>query len=429
MITRRNFLHSLAGAAAAAGMPSSALAMSRMPRLAPLLVPGAGGAAARAERALILVWLDGGASHLDTFDGKPQATPEVRGELRTIATAVDGVHFSEHLPRLAAHMPHCTLLRSVTHGEGNHDRGSHYLLTGHRPSPVLVHPALGAVRGADDGGALPAFVSIPHAPDYGREGFLAATRAPFEVGGDPGTPDFTVRHLAARPGLERARALLGRIDALDGAPRSAAEAARDRALQQALAMGAGARETFDLGREPERVRARYGRHRLGQACLLARRLVQGGVRTVLVRDQQWDHHQGIARALTYGFPPKLEALDQAVGALIEDLEQSGLREQVLVCVASEFGRTPRLNPAGGRDHWPRAQSVLLYGAGVRRGVVVGTTDARGEEPDERPVSPGDVFATLVAALGGDVDALLRTPDGRPVRVVEEGAAPIHEALA
>jgi uncharacterized protein (DUF1501 family) len=185
---------------------------------------------------------------------------------------------------------------------------------------------------------------------------------------------------------------------------------------------------FDLNRETPETRERYGRKLLGQSTLLARRLVEGGVRTVLVRFKGWDHHESIARAMTYGFPPKLEALDQAVTALHEDLARRGLDERVTVVLASEFGRTPRINPRGGRDHWARASSVLLFGGGLRRGVVVGKTDANGEAPIERPVSPADLFCTVLGALGADLEQVLHTPDGRPVRTVNESAKPIHEIL-
>ncbi len=157
--------------------------------------------------------------------------------------------------------------------------------------------------------------------------------------------------------------------------------------------------------------------------------MEGGVGTVMVRYQGWDHHQGIGRALTHGFPPKLPALDSAISALHEDLEGRGLLERVLVVLASEFGRTPRINPAGGRDHWSRASSVLLFGAGVRRGAVAGSTDARGEEPTELPVSPADLYATILRALGADTEAVLTTSDGRPIRVVEEDTKPVQAVLA
>ena len=413
-LSRRSFLYGLAAA--------------------PLLRLPATPARRGQARALIVVWLDGGASHLDTFDGKPGAPVDLRGDLRCRETPLEGVFFSEHLSQLAALMPRCALLRSLSHGEGNHDRGTHYLLTGRRPSPVLVHPSLGAVlaAGAGDSDATPAYVCIPDAPDYGGVGFLPQTAAPFEIGGDPSRPDFAVRDLQARASDRRALGLVDELDRLDGAPRSASEAARDRFLRQARDLSAEpeTRAPFALDDEPPAVRQRYGRHRLGQSLLLARRLVERGTtRIALVRDRGWDHHVGIARALTYGFPPKLTALDGAVSALIEDLDHRGLSDRVAVCVASEFGRTPRLNPAGGRDHWARAQSVLLFGAGLRRGVVVGRTDARGEEPVERPLSPADLFATLLTVLGSDTERILHTPAGRPIRLVEDGAAPIAEILA
>ena len=384
----------------------------------------------RKGRRLILVWIDGGMTHLDTFDCKPEAGVNIRGDLASIRGAVEGTFVSAHLPKVAARLDRCALIRSLTHGEGNHDRGAHLLLTGKRPSPVVVHPSLPAMLTPSEG-ALPAFVSVPDTPQYGGAGFLPASRGPFEVGGDPGRPDFAVQHLAPRTERARALDLLTTLDQLDGAPRSPLEADRDRFLAQARRMSQDpeVRAAFDLSAEPAAVRAQYGRHRLGQGCLLARRLVRAGVRSVLVRDTGWDHHVDIPRALTYGFPPKLQALDDALSALIDDLDQSGLGEETVVCLASEFGRTPRLNPSGGRDHWPRAQSVLLFGGGIRRGIAFGTTDLKGEEPASDAVAPADLFATLLAALGEDEGAILRTTDGRPVRAVEEGAAPIRAVLA
>jgi hypothetical protein len=406
--------------------------MAALPWLARQLAVRVGSAPARRARSLLVVWLDGGMSHLDTLDGKPEAPPDVRGDLGAVRTAVDGVFVSSRLPRLAARLDRCTLLRSVTHGEGNHDRGAHLLLTGHRPSASLVMPALGACFGHDGAGALPPYVAIPHAVEHARAGFLPAARAPFPTGGDPGRPDFAVADLAADPRRGRAEALRERLDALDAAHAGAAAGAADRDRARAIAQAAllsrdpAARGAFDLAAEPADVRERYGRNRLGQSCLLARRLVRAGVRTVMVTDTGWDHHDRIASALTYGFPPKLDALDGALAALLDDVRDGAL-DETLVVVASEFGRTPRLNPGGGRDHWPRAQSVLLFGAGVRPGVV-GRTDARGEEPVERPLAPEDLHATLVAALGVDAGTVLQTPDGRPVRLVAPGAAPIPEVL-
>lgn len=385
----------------------------------------------RRARALVLVWLDGGMSHIDMFDGKPEASPDIRGDLKSVRTARDGVWFGEGLPRLAARMDRLTLFRAVSHGEGVHERASEYLLTGHRPSAVLEHPCVGAVHAlAGTDAALPAFVAVPTAPAHGGAGFLAVRHGPFEVGGDPGRPDFRVRDLAPDPARSRRERLREQFDALD-TPRSASERARDAFVEQArrLSGDADARRGFDLGAEPAELRQAYGRHSLGQSCLLARRLVEHGTRCVLVRDIGWDHHRDIRRALTYGFPPKYEAVDQAISALVDDLERRELAEQVVVVVASEFGRTPRLNPAGGRDHWPRAQSVLAFGGGLARGAVVGRTDRRGEEPVEGATSPADLHATLVRALDADPDRVLQTPDGRPFPIVERGGVPVAEALA
>jgi hypothetical protein len=386
-------------------------------------------------RALIVLWMDGGMSHLDTLDCKPEAPPDIRGDLGIIRSSVEDVFVSEHWPRIGALMKECSLIRSITSPEGNHDRGSHFMLTGRRPSPVLTYPSLGSVLGKVSElvteNPIPPYIAIPDAHQYAREGFLPVASAPFELSGDPSRPDFRVKNLDPAPGMQRALNLLKTVDDLDGSPRSESEVARDQFLSQAryLSLSPEARALFNLKDEEPGLRQRYGRHFFGQSCLLARRLVEGGVGTVLVRYKGWDHHQGINRALTHGFPPKLPALDTAISALHDDLAQRGLLDRVLVVLASEFGRTPRINPAGGRDHWSRASSVLLFGAGVKKGVVAGKTDARGEEPVDLPVSPKDLYATLLHALDVDREATLTTPDGRPVRVVDEDAKPVRQVLS
>lgn len=387
----------------------------------------------KTKRSLILIWMDGGMSHIDTFDGKPEASPDIKGDLVSKETSLEGVFFSEHLPRLSALMKKLALVRSITSPEGNHDRGACYMLTGRRPNPVLTYPSYGSVFGYEDAGVdnrVPPYVAIPDSHYYSGQGFLPLTRGPFEIGGNPGVKEFAVKDLEPAPHLKRAMELLNTVDALDGRPRSETEVARDEFLQQArhLSLDPEIRAMFDVTREKEELRQRYGRDVLGQSCLLARRLVAGGVRTVFVRDKGWDHHQNIVNQLTYGWPPKLEAMDRSVSALYEDLEHRGLLENTLVVVASEFGRTPRLNASGGRDHWSRASSVLLFGAGVVPGCVVGKTDAKGESPAERPVTPADLFRTLLVALGVDLDEKLHTADGRPIPLVEAEMEVIRELL-
>ncbi|MDA1277158.1 MAG: DUF1501 domain-containing protein [Verrucomicrobia bacterium] len=388
----------------------------------------------QSNRSLILIWMDGGMSHIDTFDGKVEAPPDIRGDLVSKESSLEGVFVSEHLPQLSALMNRCALIRSITSPEGNHDRGSCYMLTGRRPNPVLRYPSFGSVFGREavrDDNLIPPYVAIPDAHEYARQGFLPITRGPFEVGGSPGLKDFKVKDLEPPPQLQKAMNLLKTVDQLDGYPRSESELGRDQFLNQArfLSLNPKIRAMFDVNEESEKTRSRYGRHFLGQSCLLARRLIEGGVRTVFVRFTGWDHHQGIASALTFGYPPKLTALDQSVSALHEDLERRGLLKNTLVMLASEFGRTPRLNPGAGRDHWSRASSSLLFGAGLKPGVVVGKTDARGEAPIERPVSPADVFYTVLSALGADVEQKLYTPTGRPIPIVEEQTQLIKEILA
>lgn len=398
------------------------LSTATLPLIAPLL--GAHPAAGSGRSSLIVLWMDGGMTHLDTFDGKPESRPDIRGDLK--CTRVKGnrdLFVSEHLPRIAKVLPHASVIRSLSSGEGNHDRGSAYMLTGHRPSPVLRYPSLAAAS-ARDAGPLPAFVAVPDAHPYAGSGYLGATRGPFEVGGDPSRPGWGIPDLAPRPGIARALDLARAIDR--GDPEATTLEVRAKAL--ALSRDPEARAAFDLRREKPETRQRYGRNRLGQSCLLARRLAERGVSCVFVRDTGWDHHRGIARALTYGFPPKLDALDGAVAALFKDLRDRDLLERVTVVLASEFGRTPRLNPAGGRDHWPRAHSSVLFGAGLKAGVVVGKTDVRGEEPVERPVSPGDFVATVAAAVGLRGDTTLHTPTGRPVPLTEQGSSPVSEVL-
>ncbi len=388
----------------------------------------------RSRRSLILIWLDGGMSHIDTFDGKPEAPPDIRGDLVAKESSLEGAFVSEHLPRISAMMKDCVLVRSITSPEGNHDRGSCYMLTGRRPNPVLNYPSIGSIFGheAEDlNEQVPPFVAIPNAHQHARQGFLPITRGPFEIGGSPGVKEFEVKNLDPPPQLGRAMKLLKVVDSLDGAPRSESERGRDRFLDQArfLSLDPEVRGRFDVDQESGETRARYGRHFLGQSCLLARRLVEGGVRTAFIRFKGWDDHRGIKDALTFGYPAKLAALDQAVSALHEDLRRRGMLETTAVMVATEFGRTPRLNPSAGRDHWSRASSSLLFGAGFKKGALVGRTDSRGEAPIERPVSPGDLFCTVLAALGADLDAKLRTDTGRPIPVVEERMSLIREALA
>lgn len=387
----------------------------------------------------ILIWLDGGPSHLDTFDPKPDAPIEVRGDFKAIPTKLDGVQICEHLPRTAHIMDRVALVRALTHDLGNHDTGSHYLLTGHRPNPVLEYPSLGSLvaHHSGFGSALPPYIGIPEGPSAARHGYLPSTFGPFSVGGDPGKADFRVRDLNPPEGvsfdrINRRKAMLDVIDGFSGLVDSGPGAKGDDFFGMAyrLMSSPEAKAAFDLAKEPDNVRSRYGRHRIGSSCLLARRLVEAGSRFVTVVDNGWDHHQNIFKVLPDAFFPgsgKLPALDQAYSALIEDLASRGMLETTMVVLMGEFGRTPKINAIGGRDHWPRAGSALLAGGGIRGGQAIGETDAFGELPKERPVSPEDLAQTMLAALGIDASKEIITPDGRPVKILGSGT-PIRELL-
>lgn len=383
-------------------------------------------------KSCILVWLNGGPSHLDLFDLKPDAPVEIRGPFKPGRTPLDGVRVSEHLPLLAGMLDRCTLIRSVTSPEGNHDRASHYMLTGYRPTPALVYPALSSVVAKEFGvgKTLPNVIAVPTTPTYAGAGYLSGAFEPFACS--------SVKDLESpvpEDRLDRRRSMLAAVDkfctAVEDLP------ARDTFVEQAfgLVTSKEARAAFNVSLEDGKTRGRYGGSRLGQSCLLARRLVEAGARFVTVNDEGWDTHQDIQKQLAgnfvngkYAYGGKLPELDRAVSALLEDLEARGLLESTLVIVMGEFGRTPKLNTIGGRDHWPRANSVLMAGGGVKRGRVVGETDAYGELPADRPVGPEDVLHTVYHLLGIDADKEYRTSTGRPVKILDKGEV-IREALA
>lgn len=385
----------------------------------------------RSADRCILIYLNGGLSHLDSFDPKPEAPREIRGEYETIATSLDGVRVTAPLTELAQLLHKTALIRSVTSPEGNHDRATHYMLTGWRPSPSVVYPSLGSVTARESGraDALPHYVAIPSGIAYGGgSGYLSAAFEPFELYGDPREADFAVRDLApavSSERLARRRRMLEDLTTLNPAlERQLENDARDANVAQAFRLleSKQARAVFDLSGESTATRNRYGRYTIGQSCLLARRLVESGVRFVTVNDPGWDMHTEMYRRLSGMYPGKLPEMDMAVAALIDDLEDRGLLERTLVVVMTDFGRTPKMNSIGGRDHWPRATSILLAGGGIRRGVVHGSTDRFGELPASDAVSPADVAATIYRCLGIDIDTEYRTSRGRPIQILQNGRA-------
>ncbi len=395
------------------------------------------GESAKTRRSLscILIWLDGGPSHLDTFDPKPDAPSEIRSPFQAIPTSVAGVQVSEHLPRTAKVMGDVALIRSLTHELGNHDTGTRFMLTGHRPTPSLQYPSLGSVvaHEHESTAAMPPYIAIPNDAVGGdsngaRAGYLPGAYSAFNAGDDPSR----VRDLNPPEGVSFARGddrreMLRRMDALSRAvEEGTATRTRDAFFEQAYRLLASpeAKVAFELGREKPASRDRYGHSRVGTGCLLARRLVEAGARFITVVDTGWDTHQQIARELPDArFPGsgKLPNLDRAYSALLADLRERGLLESTLVVLMGEFGRTPKLNALGGRDHWPRAGFACLAGGGVRGGQVIGATNAFGEVPAERPISPPDLAFTILRLLGVDPTKELITPSGRPVKILAEGS--------
>ena len=400
-----------------------------------------GPAKATGAKACILIWLDGGPSHLESFDPKPDAPVEVRGPLGSIATKVPGVRLGECMERTAEIMDRITLVRSLTSPLGEHAVGTHYMLTGYQPTPVLEYPAYGAALAEvhQPRSVLPAHIAVPKFDDaLSGNGFLPTRTAPFTVGGNPDSPNFKVRDLEFYPGLtldrlQRRKQMVGQLDQLHRKLQQA-DVAGESALQRAYQLAASqeAKQAFDLNQEPQAIRNLYGRgggSGIGQSCLLARRLVQRGVPFVTVGSTGWDTHQNI-RTLKERFPgdrnAHLPSMDRAFAALVTDLESQGMLDETLVLVMGEFGRTPKINAGGGRDHWPNAYSVAMVGGGVPRGVVVGQSDALGERPADLPVTPADLAATIYTLMGLDPAFELHTSDGRPVRLAPDGAEPIRE---
>jgi hypothetical protein len=432
--------------------------------------PSGRGKAGRGARSCILIWLAGGPSQPDMWDMKPQAPAQIRGEFRPVATTVPGIQVCEHLPRLARQAHHVTLIRSAHHQVGHaHCAAAYFVLSGDNRGDTTVnfgaepnhHPGIGAVlaRLRPPERLVVPYVSAPYVMTEGvggppspgvYGGWMGHAYDPFEVNRhrspreDPNSPDFGFpeltlqadvdpRRLAARRGL--LGQINGRFDALQ---RSDAARVMDAYQQKAFALltSDDTRRAFDLSREPAPLRERYGRNIYGQSCLLARRLVEAGTRMVLVRwapdcNATWDTHGTIANQPAIFQVLKgtlLPQLDAGLGTLLEDLHQRGLLDETLVVAMGEFGRSPKVNPWAGRDHWPRCYAPLLAGGGVRGGHVHGKSDRIGADPADNPVTPHDVVATLYHLLDIPPETELPDPLGRPVRIGGPGRV-IREVIA
>lgn len=391
----------------------------------------------RNDLSLIYVFLHGGQSHLDTFDLKPDAPAEFRGEFNPIKTKIPGLLMSEHLPKMAAQLDKYSIIRSFRHHNSDHGPADHYMLTGYFPaagfnsnlSPNNQRPTAGSIVSKSLGsrGSVPAYVALPKMHPSGGPAYLGASHAPFVIEADPSSPNFSVPDLVPPPviaanRMNDRRKLLENVDkyhkALEVQANSNAKTIstfRSRAFD--LMTSQEAKKAFDIHSEPEKLRDEYGRHTLGQSCLMARRLTEAGVRCVTIDHSNWDTHDGNFEVLKKTLLP---VYDTAISTLFRDLADRGRLDKTLVVVTGEFGRTPRINKNAGRDHWGSAFSVVVGGGGIKPGIVVGKTDARAEKPSSDPYGPEDLFATMMNSLGINPKGEFHMPDGRPVGIVNNG---------
>jgi len=376
-------------------------------------------------QSVIHIFLPGGAASHETFDPHPNAPSEYRGPLKAISTSVAGLQFSEYLQQTAKIADKLTVVHSMTHGDAAHERGTSTMFTGYRPSPALEYPSFGSVvaNQLGDRNSLPSYVCVPQKiGDVADTGYLPKAFGPFSLGSDPAAVGFKVRDLNVNIDQDRFEKRRSILDTLDSHFRylesSDSLAAMDTFYQKAydLISSPKAKEAFSLDKEPQVMREAYGMNQAGQRLLMARRLVEAGVRFVSVTYGGWDMHTSIAN----GMSKQLPQFDQAYATLINDLDQRGLLDSTLVMISSEFGRTPKINKDAGRDHWPRVFSVVFAGGGFKRGYVYGSSDATGSDVDSNPLTAENLAATMYNQLGIDPDAKLMATGGRPVAIVYNG---------
>lgn len=395
-------------------------------------------AAGRSDVNCILIWARGGISHHDTFDPKPNAPASIRGEFGVIDTAVPGVHFAEICPRMAKELNRFAVLRGWNPQNASHGHADQWLMSGRRFNPAIAYPCYGSVVSYYHGfkSALPPFVQLGDQIDRrfggGSAGVLGQQHAPFEVLADPNAKGFTVRDITPAGGLSmdritRRREVLAKIDALqrraDLNPKL--YDVLDEHYKAAFDMitAPETRRAFALEEEDEKLRDAYGRTRFGQSCLLARRLIESGVRFVTITDGGWDTHQNNFKSLK---DSRMPPVDQAFPQLLIDLEERGLLQTTLVLLLTDFGRTPEVNSASGRDHWATAGCALMAGAGIPGGAVLGQTDDEGGQVIRDQYTTDDIAHTVYLKLGIPTDLVVHSPDGRPVRLIE--GRPIVEFL-
>ena len=378
-------------------------------------------------QGIIHIFLPGGIAHQESFDPKPFAPAEYRGPFGAIDTKIPGIQFGEFMKETAQIADKITIIRSMSHGEAAHERGTHNMFTGYRPSPALEYPSIGSVISHELGprNDLPPYVCVPSVPnEYANSGYLSSAFGPFALGSNPEQKDFQVRDLNLPKGVDDARFARRRslLETVDHHFRTLEESdsieSMDAFYQHAykLISSQKAREAFDLKAEPDALKEEYGRTPAGQRMLLARRLIEGGVRFVSLTAGGWDHHDNIKGQIQKELPQT----DKAIATLIRDLERRGMLDSTLVMVTTEFGRSPKINATGGRDHWPRVFSTMLAGGGVKQGYVHGASDSLGGEVDTDGVNVADFATTIYNQIGINADKELMSPGNRPIEIVAGG---------
>jgi hypothetical protein len=392
---------------------------------------------AKKDVSFIFVFLKGGLSTIDTFDMKPDAPSEIRGPFQSIPSNVPGTRVCEKIPNIAKVMDKFSIIRSFTHRNAGHGPADHYMLTGYHPvggfdgglKPNNQHPAMGSVISHKLGprGAIPPYVCLPNMHNSGSSAYLGPEAAPFTIEADPSSPGFAVPDMQPPFSIEAKRiddrrSLLSKVDRFH----KSMEAKANRVTRELgvfaqrateLMTSKAAKEAFDINKESDKLRDAYGRNTLGQSCLMARRLVEAGVRCVTVEHSNWDTHYHNFQTLQDDLLPKF---DQAIPTLFKDLDSRGLLQNTLVLLTGEFGRTPKINDSAGRDHWSRCFTVALAGAGIKGGRVLGKSDKWAMDPAEDPYGPEDLCATVYNRMGIDPRSEMHTPDGRPIMVTNNG---------
>jgi hypothetical protein len=376
-------------------------------------------------KSVIFIYLPGGMAHQETLDPKPFAPIEYRGPLGSIQTVVPDIRLGELMVNTSKITDKISIIRSMTHGEAAHERGTHNMFTGYRPSPALQYPSMGSVVAHEFGPRknLPPYICIPNQPnEFAGTGYLSSSYSGFGLGSDPASGSFAVRDLKIPVAEDRFSRRKKVLDIVNTDFNQKQEADSIDAVNSfykraySLIGDENAREAFNIEKEPSELRDKYGRNTAGSRMLLARRLVEFGSRFVTLTYGGWDMHDNIAN----GMNSQLPAFDKGFATLVEDLSDRGLLDSTLICVVSEFGRTPKINGTAGRDHWPKVFSTIMAGGGIKQGLAYGTSNATASEPDENAVTIEDWAATIYNRLGIVADKELMAPGDRPIEIVDGG---------